>query len=121
MCVVLYLLYSALLAKLLSKKASGKGVVLGEEYELVHQTIFTDPDDRSGWFYHLWLLDQTVKTHLHHLVSSWPPRSLNVALSRTGCLDDHTLSHLVVSFRIQENYSSFFTLINLFKESTHLQ
>ncbi|KAE8651400.1 hypothetical protein Csa_000707 [Cucumis sativus] len=47
MCVVLYLLYSALLAKLLSKKASGKGVVLGEEYELVHQTIFTDPDDRS--------------------------------------------------------------------------
>lgn len=68
--------------------------VLNEEYDLVHQAIFTDPDDQSGWFYHLWLLDQTVKTNAPSLVSSWPPHSYNVALSRTGCLDDHTLSPL---------------------------
>ncbi|KAL0542634.1 hypothetical protein IC582_017707 [Cucumis melo] len=86
---------SALLAKLLNQKAEGyfpMEKVLNEEYELVHQAIFTDPDDQSGWFYHLWLLDQTVKTNPPYLVSSWPPHSFNVALSRTGCLDNHTLS-----------------------------
>lgn len=86
---------SALLAKLLNKKAEGYfpvEKVLNDEYELVHQAIFTDPDDQSGWFYHLWLLDQTVKTNPPSLVSSWPPHSFNVALSRTGCLNDRTLS-----------------------------
>lgn len=91
----LYLLFSALLAKLLNKKAEGYfpvEKVLNDEYELVHQAIFTDPDDQSGWFYHLWLLDQTVKTNPPSLVSSWPPHSFNVALSRTGCLNGRTLS-----------------------------
>lgn len=91
----LYLLCSALLSKLLNKKAEAYfpvEKVLNEEYELVHQAIFTDPDDQSGWFYHLWLLDQTVKTNAPSLVSSWPPHSYNVALSRTGCLDDRMLS-----------------------------
>ncbi|XP_038898638.1 geranylgeranyl transferase type-2 subunit alpha 1 isoform X2 [Benincasa hispida] len=86
---------SVLLAKLLNQKAEGYFPVervLNEEYELVHQAIFTDPDDQSGWFYHLWLLDQTVKTNPPYLVSSWPPHSFNVALSRTGCLDDQILS-----------------------------
>lgn len=82
---------SALLAKLLNKKAEGYfpvEKVLNEEFELVHQAIFTDPDDQSGWFYHFWLLDQTVKTNAPSLVSSWPSHSYNVALSRTGSLDD---------------------------------
>lgn len=87
----MYLLCSALLAKLLNKKAEGYfpvEKVLNEEFELVHQAIFTDPDDQSGWFYHFWLLDQTVKTNAPSLVSSWPSHSYNVALSRTGSLDD---------------------------------
>ncbi|OMO50776.1 Double-stranded RNA-binding protein [Corchorus capsularis] len=66
---------SVLLSSLLEKKAEGfpsKEKVLPEEYEFIHQAIFTDPDDQSGWFYHLWLLDQTVKDDSPILVSSWP-------------------------------------------------
>ncbi|CAL5354735.1 unnamed protein product [Camellia sinensis] len=55
---------SVILSHLLEKRAQGsfsKEKVLTEEYDLVHQALFTDPDDQSGWFYHLWLLEQTVK------------------------------------------------------------
>ncbi|KAI7995865.1 Geranylgeranyl transferase type-2 subunit alpha 1 [Camellia lanceoleosa] len=47
-----------------NQKAQGsfsKEKVLTAEYDLVHQALFTNPDDQSGWFYHLWLIEQTVK------------------------------------------------------------
>ncbi|XWS25390.1 hypothetical protein CRYUN_Cryun27aG0064500 [Craigia yunnanensis] len=74
---------SVLLSTLLEKKAEGflsKENVLLEEYEFIHQAIFTDPDDQSGWFYHLWLLDQTVKADSPLLVSSWPAHGSDVLL-----------------------------------------
>ncbi|CAL5354741.1 unnamed protein product [Camellia sinensis] len=55
---------SVILSHLLEKRAQGsfsKEKVLTEEYDLVHQALFTNPNDQSGWFYHLWLLEQTVK------------------------------------------------------------
>ncbi|CAL5428154.1 unnamed protein product [Camellia sinensis] len=55
---------SVILSHLLEKRAQGsfsKEKVLTEEYDLIHQALFTNPDDQSGWFYHLWLLEQTVK------------------------------------------------------------
>ncbi|KAI7993511.1 Geranylgeranyl transferase type-2 subunit alpha 1 [Camellia lanceoleosa] len=52
---------SVILSHLLEKRAQGsfsKEKVLTEEYDFVCQALFTDPDDQSGWLYHLWLLEQ---------------------------------------------------------------
>lgn len=72
---------SVLLSHLLKEKAQGYSVtqkVLEEEYEFVRNAVFTDPDDQSGWFYHLWLLSQTVRHDGPLLVSTWPPKGSNV-------------------------------------------
>lgn len=64
-----------LLSNLLKQKAEGfvsKEKILTDEYDFVHQALFTDPDDQSGWFYHLWLMEQTVTRDSPWLVSSWP-------------------------------------------------
>ncbi|XP_057798050.1 geranylgeranyl transferase type-2 subunit alpha 1 [Salvia miltiorrhiza] len=74
---------SMLLSKLLEKSAKGydkKENVLSEEFEFVRNALFTDPDDQSGWFYHLWLLDQTLKRE-PLFISSWPPHGSNLSLS----------------------------------------
>lgn len=81
---------SLLLSNLLKRKAEGfvsKEKVLPDEYEFVHQAIFTDPDDQSGWFYHLWLLDQTVRVDSPQLVSSWPTPGSDLILLGDRCLD----------------------------------
>ncbi|KAI3820230.1 hypothetical protein L1987_07774 [Smallanthus sonchifolius] len=73
--------HSVLLSHLLEKKVEGyfpKEIFLKEEYEFVRNAVFTDPDDQSGWFYHLWLLDQTVKVDMPNLVSSWPPHGSEI-------------------------------------------
>ncbi|KAA8538190.1 hypothetical protein F0562_027798 [Nyssa sinensis] len=75
---------SVLLSHLLEKRAQGffpKEKVLTDEYDLVHQALFTDPDDQSGWFYHLWLLDQTVKVETPLLISSWPANGVDLNVS----------------------------------------
>lgn len=79
-----------LLSNLLKKRAEvfPKEKVLSDEYELVHQALFTDPDDQSGWFYYLWLLDQTVKVDAPALVSSWPVHGSNIILSGDKCFRD---------------------------------
>ncbi|WOH02720.1 hypothetical protein DCAR_0522109 [Daucus carota subsp. sativus] len=72
---------SVLLSQLLKEKAQGYSLeqnVLEEEYEFVRNAVFTDPDDQSGWFYHLWLLSQTVKHDRPLLVSTWPPHGSDV-------------------------------------------
>jgi len=72
-----------LLTNLLKRKVEGyfpKEKFLEEEFEHVHNAIFTDPDDQSGWFYHLWLIDQTVKTDVPLLVSCWPSHGSNITL-----------------------------------------
>ncbi|KDO81208.1 hypothetical protein CISIN_1g0053811mg, partial [Citrus sinensis] len=79
-----------LLSNLLKRKVEGfvsKEKVLPDEYEFVHQAIFTDPDDQSGWFYHLWLLDQTVRVDSPQLVSSWPTPGSDLILLGDRCLD----------------------------------
>ncbi|XVE95174.1 hypothetical protein REPUB_Repub02eG0073400 [Reevesia pubescens] len=78
---------SVLLSALLQKKEGflSKENILPEEYEFIHNAIFTDPDDQSGWFYHLWLLDQTVKADSPLLVSSWPAHGSDVLLLGDGC------------------------------------
>ena len=34
--------------------------VLADEYALVRQALFTEPEDQAGWMYHRWLTAQTV-------------------------------------------------------------
>ncbi|XP_021911023.1 geranylgeranyl transferase type-2 subunit alpha 1, partial [Carica papaya] len=73
----------------LKKKIEGfesQDKVFPEEYEFIHQAIFTDPDDQSGWFYHLWLLDQTVKTESPLFVSSWPAHDSDLTVYGTRCV-----------------------------------
>ena len=82
---------------MLKRKAEGyfpKENILEEEFELVHNAIFTDPDDQSGWFYHLWLIDQTVKIDDPLLVSSWPSHGANIVLRRKKGLQGCDLSLL---------------------------
>ncbi|XP_016732155.1 geranylgeranyl transferase type-2 subunit alpha 1 isoform X2 [Gossypium hirsutum] len=86
---------SVLLSALFEKKAGGfllKEKVLPEEYEFIHQAIFTDPDDQSGWFYHLWLLDQTVTTDSPLLASSWPGHGSDVLLVGDRCYNGSAFS-----------------------------
>ncbi|CAL5430538.1 unnamed protein product [Camellia sinensis] len=86
---------SVILSHLLEKRAQGsfsKEEVLTEEYYLVHQGLFTDPNDQSGWFYHLWLLEQTVKVENPLLVSTWPLHGSNLNVSADNFLDTCALS-----------------------------
>ncbi|CAL9103568.1 unnamed protein product [Musa acuminata var. zebrina] len=81
---------SALLSHLLKKKSQGfdsKKNTLTEEYELVHDALFTDQSDQSGWFYHLWLLDQTVCLDDPQLISSWPTHKSDLILSESNKID----------------------------------
>ncbi|KAK9270108.1 hypothetical protein L1049_025682 [Liquidambar formosana] len=86
---------SILLSHLLGKRVQGffpKEKVLTEEYELVHQALFTDPDDQSGWFYHIWLLDQTIKSDAPFLISSWPAHGFDLIVSVDKSPDGCALS-----------------------------
>lgn len=77
------------------QKAQGfdlKEKVLGKQYKLVHEAIFTDPDDQSGWFYYFWLLDQTITPDAPVLVSTWPVHSSDLILSFDGRLNGCILS-----------------------------
>ncbi|KAJ6694549.1 hypothetical protein OIU85_005249 [Salix viminalis] len=81
---------SVLVSNLMKKKVqafSQKDEVLIREYELVRDAVFTDEDDQSGWFYHLWLLDQTVKAESPLLTSSWPAHGSDITLSGDRYLD----------------------------------
>ncbi|PON89841.1 LRR domain containing protein [Trema orientale] len=107
---------SILLSSLLERKVQGffsKQKALNDEYELVHQAIFTDPDDQSGWFYYIWLLDQTMKIDAPQLISSWPAHGSDVILSRDRCHGDIALSQ-VHSFRTE---SGTFPLILYFSQA----
>ncbi|CAL5428128.1 unnamed protein product [Camellia sinensis] len=99
---------SVILSHLLEKRAQGsfsKEEVLTEEYDLVHQALFTDPDDQSGWFYHLWLLEQTVKVENPLLVSTWPLHGSNLNVSADNFLDTCALSPITVEVFIQPHRS----------------
>ncbi|KAF5939390.1 hypothetical protein HYC85_023649 [Camellia sinensis] len=105
------------MSHLLEKRAQGsfsKEKVLTDEYDLVHQALFTDPDDQSGWFYHLWLLEQTVKVESSLLVSTWPPHGSNLNVSADGFLDTCASSPITAS-------KQFYCLSNvlLFSPASH--
>ncbi|KAK9082490.1 hypothetical protein Syun_031693 [Stephania yunnanensis] len=80
---------SVILSHLLKENPQGldsKHNVLKEEYDLVHQALFTDPDDQSGWFYHLWLLAQTAAPDAPSLISFWPAHGSDLVVSSNGSL-----------------------------------
>lgn len=76
------------MSKLLNKKDQALSYqdVLSKEYNFVRDALFTDPDDQSGWFYHLWLLEQTIQSEAPLLLSSWPANGADLSMSGNGCL-----------------------------------
>ncbi|KAK4747508.1 hypothetical protein SAY87_014094 [Trapa incisa] len=79
---------SILLSKQLKEKDKGLSFqdVLSKEYNFVRDALFTDPDDQSGWFYHLWLLEQTIQCEAPLLLSSWPANGADLIISGNGCI-----------------------------------
>ncbi|KAJ8773334.1 hypothetical protein K2173_028511 [Erythroxylum novogranatense] len=96
-----------------NRRIFSKDEVLTREYELVREALFTDEDDQSGWFYHLWLLDQTVKVESLLLVASWPAHGSNVAVLRESCTDGFASS----SFNVLQFNSKTFPLVVYFNEA----
>lgn len=73
---------------LLSKQFNGKLIekdrqqeILTQEYELVKQAFFTEPEDQSGWFYLLWLLSQSVTPSGPLLTGVWPSNGSLIILN----------------------------------------
>ncbi|MCO5602557.1 hypothetical protein L7F22_056691 [Adiantum nelumboides] len=56
--------------------------VLTEEYDLVKQAFFTEPEDQSGWFYLTWLVSQTVIPSRPLLAGFWPFDGSSIVLNR---------------------------------------
>ncbi|KAH7678879.1 Protein geranylgeranyltransferase type II protein [Dioscorea alata] len=82
---------SFLLSNLLKQKAQGfvsKEKILTDEYDLVHQALFTEASDQSGWFYFLWLLDQTVSPDQPLVASSWPAHGSSWVVSTNRSKSD---------------------------------
>ncbi|KAF3790154.1 Geranylgeranyl transferase type-2 subunit alpha [Nymphaea thermarum] len=76
--------WNVIKSNLLKQEAEGhlsKEQTLAGEFELVDGAIFTDPDDQSAWFYHLWLLDETTQSDIPILTASWPPPGSNLTLA----------------------------------------
>ncbi|XP_030454500.2 geranylgeranyl transferase type-2 subunit alpha 1 isoform X1 [Syzygium oleosum] len=85
---------SMLLSEILKRKEqeSSSQDIISKEYEFVLNALYTDPDDQSGWFYHLWLLDQTFKVKAPLLVSSWPVPGSELIVSGNVSPGDHPLT-----------------------------
>ncbi|KAJ4848639.1 hypothetical protein Tsubulata_035520 [Turnera subulata] len=108
---------SVILSNLMKKKVqefSQKDQVLAREYEFVREALFTDEEDQSGWFYHLWLLDQTVKSESPLLVSSWPGHGAEVILLRGSYSLDGSFAS---PFNIYKSDSGMLPLILYFNQA----
>ncbi|EPS62327.1 hypothetical protein M569_12464, partial [Genlisea aurea] len=94
---------SVLLLKLMEKNIKGHASeegLLKDEYDFVRNALFTDPDDQSGWFYHLWLLGRTLKRE-PSLLSSWPPQGSDLHLGHDATARVRESDLEVVHFRFR--------------------
>ncbi len=78
-----------------------KEVTVENEFDLVKNAIYTDPEDQSAWLYELWLIGRgTVDIEMN-------TSTLRCTLSITPNRDlFDLLVHLICSFRGEENFGS---------------
>ncbi|AED94733.1 geranylgeranyl transferase alpha subunit-like protein [Arabidopsis thaliana] len=91
---------SVLVSSLVAKKADGfmPKETIRRELDYVHSAIFTLEEKQSGWFYYLWLLDQTVKMEIPLRFSSWPSDGSIIILSGPDCFNASSSTTKLTTF-----------------------
>ncbi|CAI9744170.1 geranylgeranyl transferase type-2 subunit alpha-like [Octopus vulgaris] len=66
-----------------SQPAGTKEEAILEEFEIVQNAMFTDPDDQSAWFYHRWLLGRgRVEPDFLQVIASRATKTLTISVTK---------------------------------------
>ncbi|KAL2603197.1 hypothetical protein R1flu_007945 [Riccia fluitans] len=108
---------STLLSRVIRDKKS-KEEILDEEYKLVNQAYFTEPDDQSAWFYNTWLLGETKADSdaEPQVAETWPENGSSISVNNQDGAFPLTISYKTIVNSEQSFTSRTLPLVITFKE-----